>query len=176
MLIKLQKKRLTLPMRKFKNQNQSIKHHQLQLHNKLQPKLTGAKLTRNKLLKLQTNLFIPHSHQVILKLLTQFQITSHQVKKTLLKVDMLQFSSSLHLNKNLCTKSMKTSNISTNSMITLKVSDFSFKTLVLVWVKLENSMKVFNKWPISTHLLLSSWKFLLKAKDLFTLKVLLRDI
>lgn len=176
MLIQFQKKSLILPTKKFKNQNQSIKLHQLQLHNKLHPKLTGAKLTRNKLLKLQTNLFIPHSHQVILKLLTQFQTTSHQVKKTLLKVDMLQFSSPLHLNKKLCTKSMKTSYISTNSMITLKVSDFSLKTLVLVWVKLENSMKVFSKWPHSTHSLLNSWKFLLKAKDLYTLKVLLLDI
>lgn len=176
MLNKLQKKRLTLLMKKFKNQNQSMKLHQLQLHKKLHPKLTGAKLTRNKLLKLQTNLFTPHSHQVILKLLTQFQTTSHQVKKTLLKVDMLQFFSSPHLNKNLCTKSMKTSYISTNFMITLKVSDFSFKTLVLAWVKLDNSMMGFNKWPHSTHLLLNSWKFLLKAKDLYTLKVLLRDI
>ena len=176
MLNKLQKKRLTLLMKKFKNQNQSLKLHQLQLLNKLHPKLIGAKLTRNKLLKVQINLFIPHSHQVILKLLTQFQITSHHLKKTLLKVDMLQFSSSLHLNKNLCTKYMKTSNISINFMITLKVSDFLFKTLVLVWVKLDNSMKVFNKWLLSTHLQLNSWKFLLKAKDLYTLKVLLRDI
>ena len=155
MLNKPQKKRLTLLTKKFKNQNQFIKLHQLQLHNKLHPKLTGAKLTRNKLLKLQINHFIPHSHQAILKLLTQFQITSHQVKKTQLKVDMLQFSSPLHLNKKPCTKSMKTSYISTNSMITLKVSDFSFKTLVLVWVKLDNSMTVFNKWPHSIHSQLS---------------------
>jgi len=85
----------------------------LQLHHLLitKVKLNGVKLMLNNLPKQQINHCSHHSLWVISNKLTLFQTTSHHPKKTLLRVDMLLFFSSLLPNKKQCTQSMKTSAI-----------------------------------------------------------------
>jgi len=85
----------------------------LQLHQLLitKVKLNGVKLMLNNLPKQQINHCSHHSLLVISNKLTLFRTTSHHPKKTLLRVDMLLFFSSLLPNKKQCTQSMKTSAI-----------------------------------------------------------------
>lgn len=141
-------------MKKFIN-NQSQLQNQLLLKPP-QLKLIGLKLTLHNHNNLLINHYIHHSPLAILKLLIPFQITSHHPKKTLLKVDMLQFFLLPLLNKNLCMQSMRISLISTLFILTPKVSDYSLKIQVLVWEKWDNLMKVLNKWLISILSLFNS--------------------
>lgn len=180
----LQRKRrrmLNRPLKKIlmklQNQNLLMLLHQRKNRFKLlQVKLIGQRLTSNKLLNMLTNHFTHLSIWVTQKLWTPFQTTNHQPKKIRLKVDMLQFFLSLLQNKKLCMLSMKTSNTWINFTSTQKVSDYLCKIQVLEWVKLDNSTMVFSKWLTSIHLQLSFWKFLPKARDLYTSKVFQRDI
>ena len=109
----------------------------------LPAKLIGPRPIKHKVLNQLKNHYSHHSLLVISKWLTQSQTTSDHPKKTLSRVDMLAFCASLLLNKKLCTQSMKTSNISMLFIKTLKVSDYSLKTLVSVWEKWDNSMRAF---------------------------------
>lgn len=109
----------------------------LQLHQLLltKVKLNGVKLILNNLPKQLNNHCTHHSLLVISNKLTLFQTTSHHPKKTPSRVDMLLFFSSLLPNKNQCTQSMKTSAILIHFILTLKVSNYSLKTLESVLQK-----------------------------------------
>lgn len=122
----------------LQNQNQLFKLLLNQLFKHLSPtplKPPGARLEPNKLPNPQINHYTLHSLLETSNKLTLFQTTNHLLKKTLLRVDMLLFFSSLLLNKNQCMPFLRTSAILTLYILTLKVSDYSLKTLVLVWEK-----------------------------------------
>lgn len=95
----------------------------------------GETLVKFKPLNKLINLYTMLSLLETLKLLTLYQTTSHLLKKTLLKVDTQQFFLQLLQNKNQCMLFMRISNISILFIPTPKVSDYSYKTQVLVWVK-----------------------------------------
>ena len=91
------------------------------------------------------------SLQVMLSRFNPPQITSHQLTKTLLREDMLQFSSPLLPRWRLFTPCMKTLLIFNNCTTTPSHSGSSLKTLVLVLKKFNNSMLAFLPSVNSTH-------------------------
>lgn len=82
---------------------------------------------------------------------TPLQTTSHQLPRTLLKVDMLVFSSPPPPKLRLCTPSSRTSPTSSNFSITPNPSDSSPKIKVSVPRRLDNSTQLYKALVISTH-------------------------
>ena len=144
------------------NQSQLQKLHQPQLH----------------LHQSQEWLQVDQASQLELmsKLSKLYQITSLHLLKTLLREDMLVFFSPLPLNKKHSSVFMRTWFIFKKYTTTLRASNSSPKTVVLVRLKLPSSMKVCNKWQISTHWQLNSLRFWPKTRDLCSSTVSSKDI
>ena len=107
-------------------------------------------LNHNQLKKLPKT-FTKHSPLEISNKLILLQITSHQLRRILSRVDMLVCSSHLHQSKNPSSLSTKMSATSNLSMKTPSLSTYSQKMPVLVLKRSENWTLLLNLLPLSTH-------------------------
>ena len=158
--------------RKLKSHNQSSKP--LQLH-WLMVRLTSLVPPSSNQCRNLTNHCLPHSPSVMWIRSRPLQVTSHHQMKTLLREDMLEFSSHLLPSKRLFSSSMKMLSTFTPCTRTPNHSRCSLRTQVLEPRKLSSSTKPYKVLVHSTHLLWSSSKSWLKTRDLSTSREFVRD-
>lgn len=106
---------------------------------------------------------------------SRLQITSLPLRRTLLRVVMLQYSSPRPPSKKLFIQFMRTSSTLRVCSTTLSLSSFSLKTQVLAQKKSRSLTTDCKNWDSSTHLLSNSLRFWLKTKDLDLSEALLTD-
>lgn len=153
-----------------------LRRLQLQLSQRLSSQSqTSLQLVQVSQLRKFPRISSPHSALELLTRSTVLQTTSHQSMRTLSREDMLAFSSQLLLSRKPSTPSTRTSCTSRVSMITLRPSTFSLKTVALAPKKSSNSTMLFRVSPLSTHLPSSSWKSSLRTRDYRSSVPSLRD-